>query len=57
MNAKVLLKEDDGEIHVMHKEGKLYDKWGLVKKAEKIDLVLHDIVPFYRDDYPWYRNK
>ncbi|KAF2295693.1 hypothetical protein GH714_033618 [Hevea brasiliensis] len=56
-NSKVLLKEDNGEIHVTHKEGDPYDKWDLVKKAEKIGLVMHDIVPFSKNDYPGYNNK
>ncbi|XP_034892710.1 heavy metal-associated isoprenylated plant protein 41 isoform X2 [Populus alba] len=56
-NAKVLLKQDKGEIHVTHKEGDPYDKWDLVKKAEKIGLGLHEIVPFSRGDYPGYENK
>ena len=57
LNAKVLFKEDDSEIQVKHKEGEPYDKWGLVKKAEKIGLVLYGIVPFYKDDCLGYRNK
>ncbi|KAJ9175524.1 hypothetical protein P3X46_014072 [Hevea brasiliensis] len=56
-NSKVLLKEDNGEIHVTHKEGDPYDKWDLVKKAEKIGLVMDDIVPFSKNDYPGYNNK
>ncbi|KAJ6332437.1 hypothetical protein OIU76_010767 [Salix suchowensis] len=56
-NAKVLVKQDKGEIHVTHKEGDPYDKWDLVKKAEKIGLVLQEIVPFSRCDYPGYDNK
>ncbi|KAK9268096.1 hypothetical protein L1049_010535 [Liquidambar formosana] len=56
-NAKVLLKEGNGEIHVSHKEGDPYDKWDLVKKAEKIELVLHETVPFCKDNYPGYGNK
>ncbi|KAK1350627.1 hypothetical protein POM88_054662 [Heracleum sosnowskyi] len=38
-NAKTLLKKDTGEIHVSHKNGDPYDKWDLVKKAQKIGLV------------------
>ncbi|XP_062162494.1 uncharacterized protein At4g26485-like [Alnus glutinosa] len=56
-NAKLLLRKQGGEIHVSHKRGYPYDKWDLVKKAEKIGLVLHEIVPFRRDDYPGYYNK
>ncbi|XP_038696878.1 uncharacterized protein At4g26485-like isoform X1 [Tripterygium wilfordii] len=56
-NAKVLLRENTGEIHISHKEGDPYNKWDLVKKAEKIGLVLHEAVPFNKDDYPGYNNK
>lgn len=56
-NAKALLRKDDGEIHISHKEGDPYDKWKLVEKAEKIGLVLHETVPFCRADYPGYDNK
>ncbi|GMY36577.1 hypothetical protein FCV25MIE_31819 [Fagus crenata] len=55
-NAKVLLQKE-GEIHVSHKEGEPYNKWDLVRKAEKIGLVLHDVEPFCKDDYPGYSNK
>ncbi|WCJ19309.1 hypothetical protein M5689_001605 [Euphorbia peplus] len=56
-NAKVLLKENNGEIHVTHKEGDPYDKWDLVKKANKIGLDMHLSVPFSKNDYPGYQNK
>ncbi|PON90329.1 hypothetical protein TorRG33x02_139790 [Trema orientale] len=56
-NAKALLRKEDGEIHISHKEGDPYDRWNLVKKAEKIGLLLHEIVPFRKDDYPGYENK
>ncbi|XP_057434188.1 uncharacterized protein At4g26485-like [Lotus japonicus] len=56
-NAKVLLKKEGGEIHVTHKEGDPYNKWDLVKKAEKKGLVLQQVVPFFKDDYPGYDNK
>ncbi|KAF7840486.1 Heavy metal-associated isoprenylated plant protein 41 isoform A [Senna tora] len=56
-NAKALVKKEGGEIHVSHKEGDPYDKWDLVKKAEKRGLVLGQAVPFSKDDYPGYANK
>ncbi|KAE7995187.1 hypothetical protein FH972_000014 [Carpinus fangiana] len=56
-NAKMLLRKQGGEIHVSHKKGEPYDRWNLVKKAEKIGLVLHEVVPFSRNDYPGYCNK
>lgn len=40
-----------------HKEGDPYNKWELVKKAEKIGLILHEAVPFRKEDYPGYTNK
>lgn len=56
-NAKALLKKDGGEIHVTHKEGDPYNKWDLVMKAEKRGLLLHQAVPFFKDDYHGYDNK
>ncbi|WJX27378.1 25S rRNA (uracil(2634)-N(3))-methyltransferase [Trifolium repens] len=56
-NAKALVKKDGGEIHVTHKEGDPYNKWDLVRKAEKRGLFLHQTVPFFKDDYPGYDNK
>ncbi|KAL5576354.1 hypothetical protein UlMin_018053 [Ulmus minor] len=56
-NSKVLLRKEEGEIHITHKEGEPYNKWDLVRKAEKIGLVLHEIVPFCKDDYPGYDHK
>lgn len=56
-NAKLLLKEENGEIHVTHKEGDPYNKWELVKKAEKIGLTVQEVVPFCKQDYPGYDNK
>ncbi|XP_062088028.1 heavy metal-associated isoprenylated plant protein 41 [Humulus lupulus] len=56
-NAKALLRKEDGEIHISHKEGDPYDKWNLVEKAQKIGLHLHDTVPFCKNDYPGYQNK
>lgn len=56
-NAKSLLKDGEGEIHVTHKEGDPYNKWELVKKAQKIGLFLHQVVPFCKQDYPGYENK
>ncbi|KAI4296078.1 hypothetical protein L6164_036067 [Bauhinia variegata] len=56
-NAKALLRKEGGEIHVTHKEGDPYNKWDLVKKAEKTGLVLHQVVPFFKHEYPGYDNK
>ncbi|KAG4990228.1 hypothetical protein AAZX31_09G016100 [Glycine max] len=56
-NAKALIKKEGGEIHVTHKEGDPYNKWDLVKKPEKRGLVLQQVVPFFKDDYPGYDNK
>lgn len=56
-NAKALVKKEGGEIHVTHKEGDPYNKWDLVRKAEKRGLLLHQAVPFFKDDYPGYDNK
>ncbi|KAI3732182.1 hypothetical protein L1987_63381 [Smallanthus sonchifolius] len=57
-NAKMLLKKENGcEIHVTHKIGEAYDKWDLVKKAAKLDLVLYQASPFYKNMYPGYAQK
>ncbi|RDX68061.1 Heavy metal-associated isoprenylated plant protein 41, partial [Mucuna pruriens] len=56
-NAKALVKKEGGEIHVTHKEGDPYNKWDLVQKAEKRGLVLQEVVPFFKNDYPGYDNK
>ncbi|XP_037493317.1 uncharacterized protein At4g26485 isoform X2 [Jatropha curcas] len=56
-NSRALLKGDNGEIHVTHKEGDPYDKWDLVKTAEKLGLVMYKTVPFNKNDYPGYKNK
>lgn len=56
-NAKVLLKKENGEIHVTHKLGDPYDKWDIVKKANKIDLVLYETSPFLKHKFPGYSQK
>ncbi|KAI8524851.1 hypothetical protein RHMOL_Rhmol13G0181900 [Rhododendron molle] len=56
-NAKLLLRKEEGEIHISHKDGEPYNKWDLVKKAEKIGLALHESVPFCKEKYPGYGNK
>lgn len=56
-NGRVLLKKEGGEVHVTHKTGECYDKWSLVKKAEKEGLVLRQKVAFCKEDYPGYGNK
>lgn len=56
-NAKVLLKKENGEIHVTHKVGEPYDKWDLVKEAQKIGLDLYKSKPFFKDRYPGYAQK
>lgn len=56
-NAKVLLRKENGEIHVTHKDGDPYDRWDLVKKAEKIGLILHESMPFYKYKYEGYDPK
>ncbi|XP_059663761.1 uncharacterized protein At4g26485-like [Cornus florida] len=56
-NAKILLRKEEGEIHVSHKEGDPYNQWDLVKKAEKIGLMLNESIPFCRNKYPGYDNK
>ncbi|XP_076918204.1 uncharacterized protein At4g26485-like [Bidens hawaiensis] len=56
-NAKMLLKKENGEIHVSHKIGEPYDKWDLVNKAKKIDLVVCEKTRFYKNIYRGYEPK
>ncbi|KAL9671537.1 hypothetical protein QQ045_009106 [Rhodiola kirilowii] len=56
-NARELIKSGKGEIHVTHKEGDPYNKWDLVKKAEKNGLILHEVSPFNKGIYPGYNQK
>eukprot|EP00253_Pinus_taeda_P007844 PITA_07844 len=46
-----------GEIHVTHKSHPPYDKWKLVKQAEKHRLLLKESVHFSIADYPGYVNR
>ncbi|KAL4585331.1 hypothetical protein LXL04_009949 [Taraxacum kok-saghyz] len=56
-NAKVLLKKENGEIHVTHKVGEPYDKWDLEKEGKKIGLALYKSMPFFKNKYPGYSQK
>ena len=45
------------EIHISHKTGRSYDKWGLEDLASGASLVLVDKVAFQPEDYPGYNQK
>ncbi|WJX64782.1 25S rRNA (uracil(2634)-N(3))-methyltransferase [Trifolium repens] len=47
----------NGEIHVTLKRTYPFNKWEVVKLAEKAGLVLVEKVPFKMKDYPCYANK
>jgi 25S rRNA (uracil2634-N3)-methyltransferase len=55
-NARRLLRPY-GEIHVSHKRGKWYEKWGLKHLAAEFSLVLVEKVSFQKADYPGYHQK
>ena len=55
-NAQFLLRPF-GEIHVSHKTGDPYDKWGLERIAAKFSLILVEKVGFQKADYPGYNQK
>lgn len=45
------------EIHISHKTGRSYDKWGLEDLASGASLVRFDKVAFQPEDYPGYNQK
>lgn len=47
----------DGEVHITHKNTYPFCKWGIIKLAEKTDLVFVEKIPFKISDYPGYVNK
>ena len=55
-NASTMLSTM-GEIHVTHKSHYPYDKWKLVKQAEKHRLLFKESVHFSIADYPGYVNR
>ncbi|KAL6844698.1 hypothetical protein ACP4OV_025357 [Aristida adscensionis] len=54
-NARHLL-QSYGEIHVSHKIGHPYDRWGIEQLAAESSLVLTERVPFQKEDYPGKRG-
>jgi 25S rRNA (uracil2634-N3)-methyltransferase len=47
----------NGEIHVTLKRTYPFNKWEVVKLAEKAGLVLVKKVPFKMQEYPCYTNR
>ncbi|XP_020699032.1 heavy metal-associated isoprenylated plant protein 41-like [Dendrobium catenatum] len=55
-SARCLLSEN-GEIHVSHKDGHPFYKWGIRDSAKERGLILKEMVEFQKEDYPGYENK
>lgn len=47
----------DGEVHVSHKTGQLYDRWDIEQLASEYSLVMFEKVGFAKGDYPGYNQK
>lgn len=55
-NATKMLSSN-GEVHVTLKIVNPFNKWDIVKLAEKAGLILVEKVPFKMREYPCYANK
>ncbi|KAF6165973.1 hypothetical protein GIB67_012870 [Kingdonia uniflora] len=55
-NAKGLLNED-GEVHVTHREDYPYDHWKVTKLAKKEGFDMFEKVEFQKSNYPGCHNK
>ncbi|KAF6163192.1 hypothetical protein GIB67_025056 [Kingdonia uniflora] len=55
-NAKGLLNED-GEVHVTHREDYPYDHWKVTKLAKKEGFDLFEKLEFQKSNYPGCHNK
>ncbi|KAH7544565.1 hypothetical protein JRO89_XS15G0185900 [Xanthoceras sorbifolium] len=56
MSAREMVNED-GEVHVTHRDDFPYNKWKLKRLAKKSGLILKEKVEFKKVDYPGYHNK
>ncbi|OMO83806.1 hypothetical protein CCACVL1_11169 [Corchorus capsularis] len=56
-NAKKMINEEDGEIHVTHKSNGFFLGWNLQLLASRAGLKLIQELPFNFTDYPGYRTK
>ncbi|OMP06957.1 hypothetical protein COLO4_07754 [Corchorus olitorius] len=56
-NAKKMINEEDGEIHVTHKSNGFFLGWNLQLLASGAGLKLIQELPFNFTDYPGYRTK
>ncbi|PKU79347.1 uncharacterized protein At4g26485-like [Dendrobium catenatum] len=55
-SARCLLNEN-GEIHVSHRNDYPYYKWDITSLAKERGMFLKDMVKFQKEDYPGYENK
>ncbi|KAJ4730273.1 DUF2431 domain-containing protein [Melia azedarach] len=55
-SAKEMLNEE-GELHVTHRDDHPYSQWNLKELAENLGLVLKEKAKFLKEDYPGYHNK
>ncbi|KAK1567138.1 hypothetical protein Q3G72_008533 [Acer saccharum] len=55
-SARKMLNEN-GEVHVTHRDDFPYNGWKLEKLARKSGLILNEKVEFKKKDFPGYHNK
>ncbi|KAH0465562.1 hypothetical protein IEQ34_005665 [Dendrobium chrysotoxum] len=55
-NARCLLNEN-GEIHVSHRDDHPNNNWDIRGSAKERGLILKEMVEFQKEDYPGYQNK
>lgn len=55
-SAREMLDED-GEVHVTHRNDHPYKQWNLEELARESGLILKEKVEFSKKDFPGYENK
>lgn len=48
---------EDGEVHVTHRDDQPYNQWNLKGLATESGLILKEKVEFSKKDFPGYHNK
>ena len=56
-SARKMLINENGEVHVTHRDDFPYNRWKLKKLARKSGLILKEKVEFKKQDFPGYHNK
>lgn len=56
-SARVMVKNEGGEIHVTHKTAHPFNKWEIERLAEEEGLCLIRKMEFNISDFPGYSNK